>query len=114
MLSTAGIYAVLSYTVAAPEKEFGIRIPLGGEPARVLRLVLAQGGLLIGVGVVVGILGALALTRFLRGLLYEVTPADPVTFTAAAAALVTVAVMACLFPARRAMSVDPIAVLRRD
>jgi ABC-type antimicrobial peptide transport system permease subunit len=73
-LSAAGIYGVLSYTVAAREKEFGIRIALGGERGRVLRRVLAQGGLLIGAGLAIGILGALALTRFLRALLYEVTP----------------------------------------
>jgi putative ABC transport system permease protein len=113
-LSVAGIYGVLSYTVAAREKEFGIRIALGGEPARVLWLVLAQAGLLISAGVVLGIGGALALTRFLRALLYEVTPTDPLTFTAATLALVGVAMIACLNPARRAMTVDPIAVLRRE
>jgi putative ABC transport system permease protein len=113
-LSVAGIYGLLSYTVATRQKEFGIRIALGGEPRRVLRLVLAQGGLLIGAGVAIGILGALALTRFLRALLYEVTPTDPLTFTAATLALVGVAMMACLNPARRAMAVDPIVVLRRE
>jgi putative ABC transport system permease protein len=76
--------------------------------------VLAQGGLLIGVGVVLGIGGALALTRFLRALLYEVTPTDPLTFTAATLALVGVAMIACLNPARRAMAVDPMAALRRE
>jgi predicted permease len=113
-LSAAGIYGVLSYTVAAREKEFGIRLALGAEPGRVLRLVLAQGGLLIGAGVAIGILGALALTRFLRALLYEVTPTDPFTFAAATVALVGVAMIACLIPARRAMAVDPITVLRRE
>ena len=113
-LSMAGIYGVLFYTVAAREKEFGIRIALGAEPARVLRLVLAQGALLIGVGVVLGIGGALALTRFLRALLYEVTPTDPLTFTVATLAVVGVAIVAGLLPARRAMIVDPMAVLRRE
>jgi ABC-type antimicrobial peptide transport system permease subunit len=113
-LSIAGIYGVLSYTVAAREKEFGIRIALGGKPARVLRLVLAQGALLTGAGVALGIGGALALTRFLRALLYEVTPTDPLTFTVATLALVGVAMIACLHPARRAMMVDPMAVLRRE
>jgi ABC-type antimicrobial peptide transport system permease subunit len=113
-LSAAGIYGVLSYAVAARAKEFAIRLALGGEPRRVLRLVLAQGSLLIGVGVVIGIAGALALTRFLRALLYEVTPTDPFTFTVSTLVLVAVALIACLNPARRAMAVDPIAVLRRD
>jgi predicted lysophospholipase L1 biosynthesis ABC-type transport system permease subunit len=114
LLSVAGIYGVLSYTVAAREKEFGIRIALGGDPWRVLRLVLAQGALLVGTGTALGIGGALALTRFLRALLYEVTPTDPMTFAVATLALIGVAMMACLNPARRAMTVDPIAVLRRE
>jgi putative ABC transport system permease protein len=113
-LCASGAYGVMSYTVAVREKEFGIRIALGGEPGRILRLVLARGGLLIGAGAVIGILGALALTRFLRALLYDVTPTDPFTFTATTVALVSVAVIACLIPARRAMAVDPIAVLRRE
>jgi predicted permease len=113
-LSLAGIYGVLSYTVAAREKEFGIRIALGGDPSRVLRLVLAQGALLIGTGAALGIGGAFALMRFLRALLYEVTPTDPMTFTVATLALVGVAMLACVNPARRAMTVDPMAVLRRE
>jgi ABC-type antimicrobial peptide transport system permease subunit len=80
----------------------------------VLRLVLAQGGLLIGAGVVIGIAGALALTRFLQALLYEVTPTDPFTFSAVTLALVAVAIVACLNPARRAMNVDPVTVLRHE
>jgi putative ABC transport system permease protein len=114
VLSVAGIYGVLSYAVTAREKEFGIRIALGADPSRVLRLVLAQGALLIGIGAALGIGGALALTRFLRTLLYEVTPTDPVTFTAATLTLVGVAMLACLIPASRAMTVDPIDVLRRE
>jgi putative ABC transport system permease protein len=113
-LSVAGIYAVLSYAVAARRKEFGIRLALGADTGQLLRLVLAQGGLLIGAGVVIGIAGALALTRFLRALLYEVTPTDPVTFTAAAFILFAVAMLACFTPARRATKMDPIAVLRHD
>jgi len=113
-LSIAGVYGVLSYAVAGRRKEFGIRLALGADGRRVLRLVLTQGGLLIGGGVLVGIAGALALTRLLQALLYEVTPTDPLTFTAAAVTLVGVAMAACLNPARRAMNVDPMSVLRHD
>ena len=113
-LSIAGVYGVLSYAVAARRKEFGIRLALGADSGRVLRLVLAEGGLLIGGGVVVGIAGALALTRLLQALLYEVTPTDPLTFTAATLTLVGVAMAASLNPARRAMHVDPMTVLRHE
>jgi predicted permease len=113
-LSVAGIYAVLSYAVAARRKEFGIRLALGAGTGQLLRLVLVQGGLLIGAGVAIGIAGALALTRFLRALLYEVTPTDPVTFTAATFILFVVAMLACFTPARRATRMDPMAVLRHD
>jgi putative ABC transport system permease protein len=114
VLSVTGIYGVLSYAVAARRKEFGIRLALGANSGRVLRLVLAQGGLLIGAGVVIGIAGALALTRFLQALLYEVTPTDPITFSAVTLTLVAVAIVACLSPARRAMNVDPVTVLRHE
>ena len=114
VLSIAGVYGVLSFAVAARRKEFGIRLALGADSRRVLRLVLAQGGLLIGGGVVVGIAGALAVTRFLQALLYEVTPTDPLTFTAATLVLVVVAMAACLNPARRAMKLDPMIVLRHE
>jgi ABC-type lipoprotein release transport system permease subunit len=113
-LSVAGVYAVLSYAVAARRKEFGIRLALGADVGGLFRLVLAQGGLLIGMGVAIGIAGALALTRFLQAFLYEVTPTDPLTFAAAAFTLVGVAMIACLNPARRAMSVDPLTVLRYE
>jgi putative ABC transport system permease protein len=108
-LSVAGVYGVLSYAVAARRKEFGIRLALGADAAGVLRLVLAQGGQLIGAGVAIGIAGALALTRLLQAHLYEVTPTDLATLT-----LAVVALVACLHPARRAMSVDPMTVLRHE
>jgi predicted permease len=113
-LSVAGIYAVLSSTVAARRKEFGIRLALGADRMRLLRMVAAQGGRLIAAGGIIGIAGALALTRFLQSLLYEVAPTDPITFVAASVLLVGIALMACVNPARRAMAVDPMSVLRRD
>ena len=113
VLAVAGIYGVLSFAVEVRRTEFGIRLALGADAGRVLRLVLTQGGVLILIGVISGIAGAVMLTRFLRALLYEVTPTDPVTFTGATLLLVTVAVLACLEPARRAMRVDPMIVLRQ-
>ena len=113
-LSVAGMYSVLSHAVATRRREFGIRLALGADSGRVLRLVLAQGGLLIAVGIATGIAGALALTRLLQALLYEVTPTDPVTFSVATLALAVVSLVACLNPARRAMAVDPMTVLRHE
>jgi ABC-type antimicrobial peptide transport system permease subunit len=116
-VSSAGlrwsIYSVLSYAVSARKTELGIRIALGGSRPRVLRLILAQGAVLTCVGVTLGTAGALALTRVLRAMLFEVTPTDPATFVVAAVGLASVAMFACLNPARRAMAVDPIAALRR-
>jgi putative ABC transport system permease protein len=114
VLSIAGIYGVISYAVARRRKEFGIRLALGADGGRLLRLVLTQGGVLVGAGVIVGVAGALALTRVLRALLYEVTPTDPLTFGAATVLLLGVATVACLNPARRAMKLDPMTVLRRE
>jgi putative ABC transport system permease protein len=114
ILSVTGVYGVLSYAVAARREEFGIRLALGADAGRVLRLVLAQGGLLVGVGVAIGIAGALALTGVLQTLLYGVTPTDPLTFVAATLLLVGVAMVACLNPARRATKVDPMSVLRHQ
>ena len=113
-LSVAGVYGVLSYAVATRRQEFGIRLALGANAGRLLRLVLARGGVLIGGGVAAGVAGALVLTRFLQSLLYEVTPTDPLTFAAATLLLVCVATAACLNPARRAMKLDPMTVLRHD
>jgi len=113
-LSMAGIYGVLSYAVTSRRKELGIRLALGADPARLVREILAQGGRLVGVGVIIGIAGALAVTRLLASLLYEVTPTDPVTFGAAGLVLVGIAMVACLNPARRAMKLDPMIVLRHE
>jgi putative ABC transport system permease protein len=114
LLAIAGIYGVVSYNVAARRKEFGIRLALGADAGRLLRLVFAQGGFLAGSGVLIGILGALGLTRLLRTLLYEVTPTDPLTFIGTTLLLVGVAVVSTLNPARRAMNVDPMTVLRDE
>ena len=114
VLSVAGVYAVLSYTVSARRKEFGIRLALGADGTRLLRLVLRHAVTLIGLGMLIGAAGSLALTRFLRTLLYEVTPTDPATMAVTASALLIVAIVAAVNPAWRAAHIDPMVVLRYD
>jgi ABC-type antimicrobial peptide transport system permease subunit len=87
---------------------------LGAQPSQVLRLVMGQGAKLALAGIVVGIAAALALTRLMRSLLFEVSPADPLTFAGIAVLLVAVALAACYIPARRAMRVDPMTALRYE
>lgn len=112
LLAAAGIYGVIAYLVALRTQEFGIRMALGADAGRVLRLVMTRGARLVAVGLAVGVGGAAALTRVLRGVLYGVAPTDPVTFGTMAAVLAAVALTACLVPARRAAQVDPSVALR--
>jgi putative ABC transport system permease protein len=114
LLAMAGIYGVISYSVAARRKEFAIRLALGADTARLLGLVSAQGGLLVGTGTLVGIGSAFGLTRLLSALLYEVTPTDPLIFVTTTILLVGVAIVACLNPARQVVKVDPMTVLRHE
>jgi putative ABC transport system permease protein len=114
LLAVAGVYGVISYAVTSRTHEFGIRVALGADTGRVLRLVLGHGAWLVGLGLALGVGGALALTRLLRTLLFGVTPTDPATFTAMAALLAVVAMLACLAPAYRATKVDPAIALRHE
>jgi putative ABC transport system permease protein len=93
-------------------REIGIRMALGAEKGRVLRMVVNQGLVLVIVGLVIGGAGALGLTRLMSGLLFEVKATDPLTFMSVAVVLVTVALVACFAPARRATSIDPVKALR--
>jgi putative ABC transport system permease protein len=114
ILSAVGIYGVMSYTVGQRTQEIGIRMALGAEPQNMLALILGRGARLALVGIAAGVLGALALTRFLSSLLFGVQAHDPLTFTAIAILLLLVALAACYVPARRAMKVDPMVALRYE
>jgi putative ABC transport system permease protein len=112
LLATLGVYSVISYIVTQRQKEIGVRIALGAQRGDVLGLVLRQGALLAVIGIAVGAVGALAMTRLLRGLVFGVSTTDPVAFAGVIVLLVSVALVASWLPARRAARVDPMNVLR--
>jgi predicted permease len=113
-LAAVGVYGVLSYSVAQRAQELGIRMALGADRRRILRLVLSQGMLLALGGVALGVVASLALSRLLESLLFGIAPTDPVTYGAVTALLAGVALAACALPAARAARVDPLTVLRSE
>ena len=114
LLAVIGIYALLSYAVTQRKQELGIRMALGANRVDVLKLVLRQGMMLALLGEVVGLIGAFALTRVMRGLLFGIGPLDISTFATVVIGSTVVALAACYIPARRATKVDPLVALRYE
>jgi putative ABC transport system permease protein len=114
VIAALGIYGVISYAVSQRTRELGIRIALGAQRERVVRLVIGQGLTLTLVGIVFGVVGAYALTRLIASLLFGVTSADPLTFTVVGILFMAVACLASYLPARRAAAVDPIIAMRAE
>jgi putative ABC transport system permease protein len=114
ILALVGTYGVMAYVVSQRTHEIGVRIALGAQRDDVLRLVIGQAARLALTGIALGVVGAFALTRLMSGLLFEVTPTDPATFSIVAILLGAVALLACYIPAHRAMRVDPMVALRYE
>jgi predicted lysophospholipase L1 biosynthesis ABC-type transport system permease subunit len=113
-LGLVGIYGVISYVVSQRTREIGVRIALGASRGAVSRMVMKQGAVLAGIGVAIGLVAAIGLTRLMGSLLYGVEATDPLTFTATAGLLMVVAVAASYLPARRASHTDPLEALASE
>jgi ABC-type antimicrobial peptide transport system permease subunit len=114
LLSSIGIYGVISYLVGQRTHEIGVRIALGARRRDVLALILSQGARLTFLGIAIGVAASLGLTRLMSRMLYGVSASDPLTFVCVAAILALVALAACYIPTRRAMRVDPTVALRHE
>ena len=113
-LAAVGLYGVVAYSVSQRTREIGLRLALGALPRDVLRMVIGGGMKLALIGVVIGVVGALLLSNLVASMLFQVEPSDPASYAGMALLLLVVAALACYFPARRAMKVDPIVALQEQ
>jgi len=113
-LAATGVYGVLQYSVIQRKREMGIRIAIGATSSNMIGLIVGQAVRLAALGVVIGLVGAFALTRVIRALLFDTDPLDGLTFVASAAVLVLIAVLSSYLPARRALRIDPIIAMRAE
>jgi ABC-type antimicrobial peptide transport system permease subunit len=114
VLATAGVYATVNFAVAQRNREIGIRMALGAQKSEVMKLILEEGALLIGIGLLIGLSGSLALNQWTKSLLFSVSAIDPSTYFVMGGMLIIAASAASWFPARRATRVDPIQTLRSE
>jgi putative ABC transport system permease protein len=114
LLALVGVYGVMACVVAQRHHEIGVRMALGAQRSQVLGLILGRTMKLSGVGIALGLLAAFALTRLLRGLLFEISPTDPITFVAVPCVLIAAALAGGWLPARRAAKIDPMEALRAE
>jgi len=114
LLSSVGLYAVMAYSVSRRTQEIGVRLAMGASSRNIVGMVLAHGMQQLGIGLVLGLVGAFGLARVLKGLLVGVTPSDPITFVTISAILLVVGLLACWLPARAAMKLDPTIALRYE
>jgi ABC-type antimicrobial peptide transport system permease subunit len=114
LLAAIGLYGLLAHEVTRGTREIGIRVALGAPTGQVLRRVVRHGVTLAAVGIAIGLVASLAVTRLLGAMLYDVKPGDPITLIAVTLLLMLVALAACYIPARRATRVDPLVALRHE
>ncbi len=114
LLASIGLYTVVAHSVSQRTQEIGIRMAIGGTPRDILKLVLRQGMIPLGIGLAIGLAASLAVNRLLQSMLVQVSPSDPITLVVASAVLILSATLGCWIPARRAMRVDPVVALRNE